>query len=300
MAKQHLEVKAQSAPILLTTTKESRSGSIATTAGVINKMASAPEMSFVLEYAALEKSYDDQETMLKFIESLRKQSKLIDAVNFIIRDELKGNKLAILREECLGSCLLKHYWFHLEGKEYLKKIIKPFVKEIGKNSKTKALEVDPQKTDEASAKKNLVKMLSILNTFLNSFFKSFDQFPKPFEEVLSTLYSLLTETEGAKKSHLGLGYSEDALRLFGGFLLLRFICPAIVSPIKYGLVKNVTPTTQRTLVIASKVLQSIANQIEFDEPHMSPANELIQNSMPGMLAFLNNLMTRLDKSQDEF
>jgi len=269
--------------------------------GLIRKLAaSASDLSFVTDFVILEKGYDDEETMLKFIDSLRKQNKLVLAANYIIGNELKGNKLTILREESLGSCILKTYWFHVEGKDYLKKLIKPFVKEICKSSKTKALEVDPQKTDEASAKANMKKLISIANTFLTSFFKSHDQFPISFDEVLFNLYTMLTETEGAKKSHLGLGYSEDALRLFGGFLLLRFICPAIVSPVKYGLVKNVTPTSQRTLVISSKILQAIANQVEFEEPHLLAANELIQNSMPQMLAFLNNLMTRLDKSQAEF
>jgi hypothetical protein len=63
---------------------------------------------------------------------------------------------------------------------------------------------------------------------------------RDFENILVHFYSVLTkvEVESSHKNHLGLEFSEDALRLFGGFLLLRFICPAIVSPLKYELISH--------------------------------------------------------------
>jgi len=114
---------------------------------------------------------------------------------------------------------------------------------------------------------------------------------------------ILTETEGLSKAHLGLGYSDDALRLFGSFLLLRFICPAIVSPKRYGLIKSdVTQQTQRALVLISKVLQSIASQVEFEgekEPYMIPANEFVKASMPPLLGFFQKLADGSDVEEKE-
>jgi len=223
-------------------------------------------------------------------------------IEFIVRDEMQETKLAILREESLGSTILKTYWFSFEGKEYLKTIIRPLVKEVCKLTKKQALEVDPAKVPEATAKANLQKVIKIVSNFFNNFCQSYNLFPKDMESVLFVLYTLLTEVEGAKKSHLGLGYSETALRLFGGFLLLRFICPAIVSPVKYGLVKNVTLTSQKSLVLVSKILQSIANQVEFDlekDTHMGPANALVQSSMPQMMSFLDKLMHRIDQETED-
>jgi len=119
-----------------------------------------------------------------------------------------------------------------------------------------------------------------------------------FRLVLKNFYSLLTETEGSGKAHLGLGYSEDALRLFGSFLLLRFICPAIVSPKRYGLIKSdVSMQTQRALVLISKVLQSIASQVEFEgekEPYMIPANGFVKDNMPPLMAFFQRLADGID------
>jgi len=257
------------------------------------------DSTFIEDFIFLENNHDNEEEMTKFIEVLIAKGKLISTLNFIVKEEVKGNGKSILREESLGSSLLKHYWFHFVGKEYLKTIVYPLVSDICKTAKTKSLEVDPTKIDEGKAKQNLEKILSATKSFLASFFQSANAFPKIFEEVMTTLYHLLTESEGAKKSHLGLGYSEDALRLFGGFLLLRFICPPIVSPKKYGLVKEVPPHAQKALIVVSKIVQSIANQLEFEptkESFMISANEIIQNSMPQMLTFLNNLMTSIDKA----
>jgi len=136
--------------------------------------------------------------------------------------------------------------------------------------------------------------LTIVDTFLADFFKSQNKFPPKFESVLQIFYSLLTEHEETK-SHLGLCYSEDALRLFGGFLTLRFICPAVVSPQKYKLVKSEVPTNSiRTLVLASKIVQGISNQVEFDnekEQYMIPANEFVFHNTPRMMHFLRDLMS---------
>jgi len=252
---------------------------------------------FVFDFVSIDKNFDDQESIARFITALIEKGKLNETINYVIREEMRENGLSILREESVGSSLLKSYWFHFEGKEFIQSVIGPLVKDIIKCAKS-SLEVDPMRIDEGKAKKNLAKIIQITKNFLAHFFQSYHSFPDKFDQVLFTLYSLLTETEGARKSHLGLGYSEDALRLFGGFLLLRFICPPIVSPQKYGIIKEKenTPFVQRALVVVSKIIQSIANQVEFDkekEPYLINANSVVQESMPQMLGFLNNLMMKI-------
>jgi len=259
---------------------------------------SSKDFRFIMEFVALDRDFDDEELMIKLINKLILEKKLIEAVNYIIKEEIHTSGISLLREESVGSMLLKSYWFNYEGKNYISKVVGPLVKSLTKSAKHKSLEIDPTRIEEKKAKKNMQKLLKIIRSFLNNFFQSTEVFPDNFDKVLSTLYNILTEVEGARTSHLGLGYSEDALRLFGGFLLLRFICPPIVSPLKYGLIKerDMTVHVQRSLILCSKVLQSIANQVEFDidkEPHMTPANQIVQDSMPQMLGFLNKLMMKI-------
>jgi hypothetical protein len=50
--------------------------------------------------------------------------------------------------------------------------------------------------------------------------------------------------------------------------------------------------TQRALVLISKVLQSIASQVEFEgekEPYMIPANGFVKDNMPPLMAFFQRL-----------
>ena len=47
----------------------------------------------------------------------------------------------ILRQDSVGAHLLSSYWFNMEGKEYLKGLIKPLIKQISNDFKSDKIEV---------------------------------------------------------------------------------------------------------------------------------------------------------------
>jgi len=204
----------------------------------------------------------------------------------------------------MGVALLKVFWFHFEGTKYLKHIVKPVIKEIFAETKNNSLEIDILYVkDPDLVLKNVSKLISFTRKFLNDFLHSTNMFPLQFAEILWQLYSHLSKVVSSK-SHLGLGYSEQALRLVGAFLMLRFICPAIVSPHKFHLVKakTLTEQTQRGLVLVSKILQNIANNVEFQgekEPYMMKTNGFVLEQMPEMLFFLHTLLVERFRPLDE-
>lgn len=61
-------------------------------------------------------------------------------------------------------------------------------------------------------------------------------------------------------------------------MFLRFINPAIVSPQEMGIVnKRVPYQVKRGLMLMSKILQNIANHVEFSkEQHMLPFNDFVR------------------------
>jgi len=98
------------------------------------------------------------------------------------------------------------------------------------------------------------------------------------------------EEEGQTKSHLGLGYSEVALQKFASFFVLRFVCPAIISPVKYGVVKEISPQSVSLLINVSKIIQTLSNQQEFLEgSYMIASNQLIRDCAPKMMVFLTKI-----------
>jgi len=194
-----------------------------------------------------------------------------------------------LRGESLAAFLLKTLWWKFEGKKYLKHVIRPIVLKICSASKTRPLEIDYLKVSQHEAEKNLNILLPITKSFLDTLFVSHYLLTDTFDTILKTIHRLLQDSEGKGKSHLGLGVSETGLQLFGGFVLLRLICPAIVSPQKYGLVKDVSVNAQRSLVLISKIVQSIANHSKFEGSYMEATNNLIDFSFAPMMAFILKL-----------
>eukprot|EP01101_Sappina_pedata_P003113 TRINITY_DN13331_c0_g1_i1.p1 TRINITY_DN13331_c0_g1~~TRINITY_DN13331_c0_g1_i1.p1 ORF type:complete len:155 (-),score=32.31 TRINITY_DN13331_c0_g1_i1:110-511(-) len=79
----------------------------------------------------------------------------------------------------------------------------------------------------------------------------------------------------------------------GGFIFLRFFCPSIVTPEKYGLASS-APSIQvrRTLVMITKLLQNLANGVEFDgskEAYMKGMNSFITSNIAEVNRFFDDL-----------
>lgn len=54
--------------------------------------------------------------------------------------------------------------------------------------------------------------------------------------------------------------------VIGGFLFLRFVCPAITTPHLYGLIDEpAPPETRRILVLVTKLLFKTATSVQFND-----------------------------------
>ncbi len=79
-------------------------------------------------------------------------------------------------------------------------------------------------------------------------------------------------------------------------MFLRFINPAIVSPFEMGIVeKQPPPNIKRGLMLMSKILQNIANHVEFREQHMTCFNDFVsKNFEEGRRFFIQVITTHCD------
>lgn len=86
---------------------------------------------------------------------------------------------------------------------------------------------------------------------------------------------------------------EQVCSLIGGFFLLRFVNPAVVTPQAFMMVEAKTsPQVKRNLTILAKVLQNLANNVKFGgvkEQYMEPLNPFLARAGPRMNAFLEEL-----------
>jgi len=127
--------------------------------------------------------------------------------------------------------------------------------------------------------------------------------PYHCRELLATCQTLAERTEAF--------FPGSRYKVLSGFLFLRFICPAIVSPNSFGIVDRTCPllpyflltsSQQKTdnlseamvlrgLVLATKLIQGLANQSTFEkEPYMAPFNEFISANVAKIESFFTYLL----------
>jgi hypothetical protein len=73
-------------------------------------------------------------------------------------------------------------------------------------------------------------------------------------------------------------------------VFLRLICPALCSPLRFGIVEEMPPpNVTRGLILVAKILQNISTNMKFGEDFMQELNEVVESSYPQMKKFLISL-----------
>eukprot|EP01132_Coremiostelium_polycephalum_P009133 gene9133-11190_t len=168
-----------------------------------------------------------------------------------------------------------------KGMPYLQKHITPLVKEIIENPY--GYEVDPSKINEGSEElmTNMMNLIQVSEKFTDAIIDSLNSLPVSLREISKYL-----QQEVVKK------FPDNKHSSVGGFIFLRFLCPAIIAPQTSGLVdEQPGPEATRALVLIGKVLQNLANGIEFGqkESFMIPVNRFIIGNLDRLYAYFDRL-----------
>lgn len=128
------------------------------------------------------------------------------------------------------------------------------------------------------------------NTFLNAILNSTDLVPYGIRWICKQIRELT-------RLKFPTATRAQTCSLIGGFFLLRFINPAIVTPQAFMLVDaKLSVNTRRNLTLLAKILQNLANNVQFGgvkEFFMEPLNPFLDKSKDRLNDFLENL-TRVD------
>ncbi|KAJ1912579.1 hypothetical protein IWQ60_009603 [Tieghemiomyces parasiticus] len=160
-----------------------------------------------------------------------------------------------------------------------------------------ACEVDPAKLP---AGEDVGAQWKILLLYVRILWSSIEQSkarcPVELRVIFSRLRRIIEEKFGTKVDPKSV--SPARYTCVSGFFFLRLICPAILSPKLYGLVKeNPEPKVHRTLTLLAKSVQCLANLSEFGvkEPHMSPMNEFVMENSSALMEFIDFLASQKDE-----
>ncbi|KAJ3078966.1 glyceraldehyde-3-phosphate dehydrogenase 1, partial [Quaeritorhiza haematococci] len=127
-------------------------------------------------------------------------------------------------------------------------------------------------------------LMEIAGSFLQTIMASIDQVPYGIRWICKQIRSL-TKRKYPEATEFNI------CSLIGGFFMLRFVNPAIVTPQAYMLVdQNPSKNPRRTLTLVAKLLQNLANKPSYSkEQYMRSLNPFVEQNKARINKFLNEL-----------
>ncbi len=110
---------------------------------------------------------------------------------------------------------------------------------------------------------------------------------------LFVLCSTFTEITSCLYREVARRFPDSKYKVVGGFIFLRWLCPAIVTPDAFGLIdEKLDSSTRRRLVLIAKMLQNLANEAYFEtkEEYMRGLNVFIENNLSKMHSFFDAIV----------
>jgi neurofibromin 1 len=126
--------------------------------------------------------------------------------------------------------------------------------------------LEPNEDIEVNRKNLIALTQKVFDAIVNSSLS----FPPQLRSMCHCLYQVLSKRFPS--------VLQNNIGAVGTVIFLRFINPAIVSPQELGIVvKQVPSQVKRGLMLMSKILQNIANHVEFSkEQHMTCFNDFLR------------------------
>nr|XP_037875143.1 neurofibromin isoform X8 [Bombyx mori] len=190
----------------------------------------------------------------------------------------------LFRGNSLGSKIMA-YCFKIYGHGYLQALLEPLITSLLDKAATKpelSFEVDPARLEpNQDIEANRANLIELTKEVFDRIVNSADKFPPQLRSMCHCLYQVLSKRFAQ--------FPQTSVGAVGTVLFLRFINPAIVSPQEMGIVCRPVPSAfKRGLMLMSKILQNIANHVEFSkEQHMLPFNHFLRAHFePGRKFFI--------------
>ncbi|KAG8298105.1 Neurofibromin 1 [Homalodisca vitripennis] len=175
----------------------------------------------------------------------------------------------LFRGNSLGSKIMA-FCFKIYGACYLQSLLEPLVRPLIEDQ-APSLEVDPARLGTGEdIEENRRNLIALTQKVFDAIVSSADKFPPQLRSMCHCLYQVLSKRFPQ--------VPQNNIGAVGTVIFLRFINPAIVSPQEMGIVGKVVPQpVKRGLMLMSKILQNIANHVEFSkEQHMIPFNDFLR------------------------
>jgi GTPase-activator protein for Ras-like GTPase/Concanavalin A-like lectin/glucanases superfamily/Bacterial cadherin-like domain/Bacterial Ig domain len=206
----------------------------------------------------------------------------LDMLKYFITLEVENASSAgtLFRANSIASKMMTAY-SKMIGQEYLVLTLRPPIENIIKREAS--MEVDPRKLKGGDSRKANMKLLLLAcQNFVDWIVTSTGNAPIQFRILSHHLFF-----------EVGKRFPGSKHTAVGGFLFLRFFCPAIISPEGFKIVQQPPPhVARRALVLIAKALQNLANQVTFGkkEEYMIDVNQFIEANAENIQTFFDSMV----------
>uniref|UniRef100_A0A6B2KZB8 Ras-GAP domain-containing protein n=1 Tax=Arcella intermedia TaxID=1963864 RepID=A0A6B2KZB8_9EUKA len=209
----------------------------------------------------------------------------------ILNHEIENTKdpNAIFRNNSLATKSFEIY-LKLIALPHLHKMLSGLISDIYKRKKIS--EMDPtrldsnmdEKTRIKTLEKNKTQLIETVDLTFKAIFGSIGYLPRSIRIILEEI------KKSVKRKFPG--DNQVVYSALTGVFFLRFICPAILGPVHYGLqTEHAHATAARELTLITQCIQTITNLTIFGEndSYMVPLNPWVDEQKEAIKKFLDNI-----------
>jgi len=222
--------------------------------------------------------------LLKIFREKKTETDLIRMLNEREINERDSDPGTLFRATTLASTLMEQY-MRSTCSSFVSLALKDTVKQIVESGQS--CELNPSKLescDEKEYEKHSQALLGHLRASFSSIINRSSIFPKELIQIFGHLQDCVSRRWPNDQ--------QVRIRVVSGFMFLRLLCPAVISPKSFNLVSDPpSPTAARTLLLVAKSLQNLANLVEFGgkESYMTCVNQFIVENKNNIIEFIENL-----------
>ncbi|KAL7420982.1 Ras GTPase activating protein ira2 [Cryptotrichosporon argae] len=170
------------------------------------------------------------------------------------------------------------------GYNYVRATLQPLIHSLSEKPAECSFELDPSKAGGEDIERNAEHLRLMCQALLDIICSSTPRVPVMFRALCHHIWEVVEDR-----------FPESRHSAVGSFIFLRFFCPAIISPEQADL--DVNPDTReirRALVLITKVIQNLANNVVFGnkEAHMKVLNPFLSENIRQVTKFLSDVSIR--------
>ncbi|KAF1784097.1 PH domain-like [Phytophthora cactorum] len=248
---------------------------------------------------------DTMSVVASILQSAGREDKMLLLAPFSIEVASVINVATLFRSDDYASRLVSTYSKAI-GSKFIRVALSDPIRQIFK-LKIADMELNPHKEeslqDETQVDTNAANLMRTCQNIIDSIMKNTHCIPSSYFHICSHLNSkVISRFDGSKEGVEAEDASTLTRSVIGGFLFLRFVCPAITTPHLYGLTKQLPPPeTRRVLVLVTKLLFKTATGVKFGdrEPQFKVLNPFIEKNSPAIQQLFANLAMSPSQDIDE-